>query len=164
MTNKFNVLFGWSVAAVIIAAIIGGLLMVGGPVKARDHKIDAKRLSNMHKTARVISCYADDNDDLPQTSAPAREALASRSISSGKTQRCKNLTWDVDPVTQTEFEYNRLGPQSFELCGVFARTGDSQSGQKRPVYNVNNRDVLDTKPPRESSGRFCYSAKNWDKE
>lgn len=164
MTNKMNAIFGWSVAAVIIAAIIGGLLMVGGPIKARDHKIDAKRLSNMHKTARVISCYADDNDDLPLTSTPARKALATSSISSGKKQRCRNLSWEVDPVTKTEFEYNRLGPQSFELCGVFTRKGDSHSGQKRPVYNANNRNVLDTNPSRESSGRFCYSAKNWDKK
>ena len=47
MPNKFDKIFGWGVAAIIIAAIIGGLMMVGGPSKARDEKIDAKRLSNM---------------------------------------------------------------------------------------------------------------------
>ena len=163
MTNKFNAVFGWGVAAVIIAAIIGGLLMVGGPGKARDQKIDAKRLSNMHMTARVISCYALDNDGLPQNSATAKKALESRSIKAGEKQRCRNLKWEVDPVTEEEFEYKRLEQKSFELCGVFLREGDNQSGQRRPVYNANSRNVLDTSPSREASGRFCYIAKNRDK-
>jgi len=161
MSNKLDTVFGWGVAAVIIAAIIGGLLMVGGPMKARDHKIDAKRLNNMQMTARVISCYADENG-LSAAIAPAKQALESNEIKPGKKQRCRNLKWETDPVTNAEFEYIRVKEKSFEICGVFLRASDTQAGLRRPVYNANNRNVLDTKVPREMSGRYCYAAMNWE--
>lgn len=162
MTNKLNHLFGWGAAAVIVAAIIGGLSMVGGPVKARDLKIDSKRLKNMHMTARVISCYGDVNDGVPQTIGAAKDALEKGGIEEKKKKRCEYLNWETDPVTKTEFEYKRLGKQSFELCGVFVRADDDQRVRSRSAYN-RNRQVLDTSVTRETAGRFCYVAKNWGK-
>jgi len=163
-SSTFNTLFGWLVAAIIMAAIIGGLLIVGGPAKARDQKIDAKRLRNMHMTARVISCYADDNDGAPQAIEPVKAALKKDAIPQGKKPRCRNLKWGTDPVTNIDFEYNRFAEQRFELCGVFAREGDAKSGQTRPIYNATGRDILNTSTRRESGGRFCYAAKNWDEK
>ena len=58
-SSSFPHVFGWGVAGIIVLAIIGGLMMTGSPMKARDLKIDAKRLNNMQDIARVISCYAD---------------------------------------------------------------------------------------------------------
>ena len=164
MPNKFDKIFGWGVAAIIIAAIIGGLMMVGGPSKARDEKIDAKRLSNMQQTAHVISCYVDNETDVPQTSQPAKTAFTERTIfpqvsDKGRTN-CASLKWETDPVTKEEFEFNRLGENSFELCAVFIRKSNARGGQYRSVYN-RNRNVLDTTKPRENAGRHCYSAKNW---
>jgi len=52
VNNQLNTIFGWGVAAVIIAAIIGGLMMVGGPVKAREQKIDAKRFGKQQYSNR----------------------------------------------------------------------------------------------------------------
>lgn len=164
MPNKLDKIFGWGVAAIIIAAIIGGLMMVGGPSQARDEKIDAKRLSNMQQTARVISCYAHNENDVPQTSQPAKTALDERNIiprlSANGRPNCASLKWETDPVTKEEFEFQRISKNSFELCAVFIRKGNSRRGQNRTVYN-RNRNVLDTTQPRERAGRHCYSAKNW---
>jgi len=161
MTNKFNAIFGWGVAAVIIAAIIGGLMMVGGPSKARDQKIDANRLQNMQFTARVISCYADDNNGLPASVDTIKAALKNNAITRGKKQQCRNLKWGTDRVTKAEFEYNRLDKSSFELCGVFARPASKKNIKQRPVYNAGRNTILDTNVSRLGSGRFCYGAKNW---
>jgi len=157
-------IFGWGLAAIIIATIIGALMMVGGPSKARDEKIDAKRLSNMQQTARVISCYADDKNDVPETSQIAKTALGERNIfpqvnDKGR-RRCLNLNWETDPVTQKEFEYKRLDQNSFELCAVFLRKGSSHTQRTSYAYNY-NQAVLITGNPRESAGRHCYKAKNW---
>jgi len=159
--SQFDTIFGWGVGAVITAAIIAGLIMVGGPGKARDQKIDAKRLNNMQMTARIISCYADYNEGLPETITPAKQALGTGNLSR-KDQRCLNLKWETDPVSGTEFEYKRLGEYSFELCGVFAREGLEQDRQRGMAYYNTRIGVLDTHKIRESSGRYCYSAKNWD--
>jgi len=163
MPNKFDKIFGWGVAVIIIGAIIGGLMMVGGPSKARDEKIDAKRLSNMQQTARVINCYADNENDVPKTSQLAKNALDEKNIiprmSAERRRNCVNLKWETDPVTKEEFEFSRLSQNSFELCAVFLRKDNRPTGRAIYPYRTNNR-VLNADKPRESAGRHCYTAKN----
>jgi len=164
MNEKMEKIFGWGLAVIIIATVSGALMMVGGPSKARDEKIDATRLSNMQQTARVISCYADDINDVPKSIQLAKTALEERSITptandKGR-RRCRNLRWKTDPVTQEDFEYKRLSQKSFELCAVFLRKGSYQTRQASYNYNSNSA-VLITDKQRESAGRHCYKAKNW---
>jgi len=90
-----------------------------------------------------------------------RNALENNNIQTAKKQRCRNLKWETDPVTDAEFEYKRIGDFKFEICGVFAREGNANSGRTRPIYNANTRNVLDTKIPRKSAGRHCYLTQNW---
>ena len=164
MRNKIDKIFGWGLAAIIIATVIGALMMVGGPSKARDEKIDAKRLSNMQQTARVIRCYADNKNDVPETSQLAKTALGERNIfpqdSANGRRECLNLKWETDPVTKEEFEFKRLGKKNFELCAVFLRKGNKPTGNSSYAYNL-NKNVLITNKPRESAGRHCYTVKNW---
>lgn len=161
MPKKFETLFGWGVAIIIVGAIIGGLMMVGGPSKARDQKIDNKRLQSMQMNARAISCYADNNDGAPQSLKPVERSVKDGDMLHLKKQRCRNLKWETDPVTETDFEYNRLGPQSFELCGIFAREGSKTSSYRGANYNANRVNILRTKISRTVGGRHCYNAKNW---
>ena len=161
-SSSFPHVFGWGVAGIIVLAIIGGLMMTGSPMKARDLKIDAKRLNNMQDIARVISCYADNNDGV----LPGRLDEIKRSIDGGlrndpKLRRCQNLKWKKDPISDVDCEYNPLGEKSFELCGVFERKQDPRLAQNKPIYGSNNRAVLNTTPLRTRAGRFCYTAKDW---
>jgi len=158
----FNKILGWGVAATIILAIIGGLMMVGSPMKARDQKLDNKRLNNMQATARVISCYAVTHDaGLPETVEEIKAAIDGGVKYESKQRQCRNLNWKKDPLTDIDFEYRRLSSNSFELCGVFARKQDPRLAQNNSIYGTNNRDVLNTTGPRASEGRHCYAASGW---
>lgn len=161
-STKFNRIFGWLVAVVIILTVIGGLMMVGSPMKARDLKLDAKRLNNMQSTARLISCYADNNlDGLPDALERAKASIGDGRFYDPKLRRCQNLKWKTDPLSDADFEYKRLGEKSFELCGVFERKQDSITTQNTAIYGSNNKVILDTTIPRAKAGRHCYTAKNW---
>lgn len=162
-SSSFPHVFGWGVAGIIVLAIIGGLMMTGSPMKARDLKIDAKRLNNMQDIARVISCYADNNDGV----LPGRLDEIKRSIDGGlrndpKLRRCQNLKWKTDPVLDVDFEYKKLGEKSFELCGVFERKQDPKLTKNKSIYGTNQNIILDTTALRPNAGRHCYTAKNWN--
>ena len=158
---KFNQILGWGVAATIAFAIIGGLMMVGSPMQARDFKLDAKRLSNMQSTARVISCYADKRG-LPETLTPIKAALEDGLKYDSKEQRCRYLKWQTDPLTEVDFAYRRVSDTSFELCGVFARKQDIRQAGGAVIYGTNKKAVLNTTTPRAAAGRHCYRATGWN--
>ncbi len=159
----FNKILGWCVSAVIIFAIIGGLMMVGSPMKARDLKIDAKRLNNMQDIARVISCYADkDEGGLPSSLDEIKDSIDGGLRHDPKLRRCQNLKWKTDPVLDVDFEYKKLGEKSFELCGVFERKQDPKLTKNKSIYGTNQNIILDTTALRPNAGRHCYTAKNWN--
>lgn len=155
--------FGWLVAASLVVAIIAGLIMVGSPMKARDEKIDAKRLSNMQSTARVISCYAESAEGgLPNSIETIKTAVADGvHYNDPKNRRCQNLKWKTDPLTDMDFQYDRLGENSFQLCGIFERKEARRTKPADTIYNTNSRTVLNTTALRTSAGKHCYTAKNW---
>lgn len=162
-SEAFNRILGWCVAAVIVVAITGGLIMSGSPMKARDLKLDEKRLSNMQDTARVISCYADKNEgELPESLDDIKDSIDGDLRHDPKLRFCQNLKWKTDPVTNVDFEYKRLSSRSFELCGVFKRKQEHGAVQGNSIYGSNRNVILDTTTLRPNAGRHCYTAKNWN--
>jgi len=161
-SRQFEVIFGWAAAAVIVCAIIGGLFMVGSPSKARDEKIDAKRLQNMQMTARVISCYGDKTADLPETLASLQNIFKNDLALRGGSPRCTNLKWATDPVSEQNFEYKRLSETSFQLCANFLRpTGQNTRASYSYINTYNRTALIGADKPRETAGTHCYTARDW---
>lgn len=160
MPNKLDAFLGWGAAVVIMASIIGGLLIIGGPMKAREQKIDNKRLSNMAMTARVISCYADQHNDLPETLELIKNMQQKGNALHVGRPRCHNISWEVDPVTLMDFGYKRISKNSFEICGVFAQKTPLQKLPRSMPFNQ-RRDVINLIEPREASGLYCYASQKW---
>jgi len=165
MTTKTNAILGWGAGGVMVASIIGGLLLIGGPGEARAKKEDAAILQAIQKTAKTISCYSDNIGALPEEITEIKSSYDDNSSAFKSSKRCRNLGWASNPVSQKEFEYNRLEDDAFELCAEFAYGSDgSEQYSSYGYYPTQNNILIEADKPRTDAGRHCYSARGWDKD
>jgi hypothetical protein len=165
MSARTNALIGWGGGAVMIVAIIGGLMLIGGPGEARAKKQDAARLTALQKTAFAISCYSDNVGALPYKTESIKAMIDDKNSEIYGSTRCRNIGWETDPVSKAEFEYNRTEDHVFEICAEFERPSRGGDTYYRYGYVDDYRNVLiGTLEAREQSGRYCYVAREWKKE
>ena len=94
--------------AVVIAALIGGFVVVGGPGYARLEKQDAQRARDLQELFLYLQCQQHDMV-LPATLTDSAY--------------CPNhaiLTVAKDPETGDPYAYNRVNDTRFEICATFA--------------------------------------------
>ncbi len=166
MKEKFGLIVSWVSGLVMALAIIGGLLIIGGPGQARAEKQDNARLKAMSETAYAISCYSDNVGALPEDSAPIKTQVEKATSVITSSKKCKNLNWETDPVSDKEFEYIRVEDHEFQLCAVFARPSSDKGGYGK-YRHVTGNYAFDSvlsgmDKPRPNAGRHCYTAKYWD--
>ena len=53
--------------AIVISAIVAGLLLVDGPSAERRYRLDAQRVEHLDRLAAAIDCYWTLHDRLPKT-------------------------------------------------------------------------------------------------
>ena len=69
MRGELSSWFGWLTGSIMTVAVIAGLLVIGGPGKARLKKQDAARLYAMQATTESISCFREVFNKLPEDSS-----------------------------------------------------------------------------------------------
>ena len=94
---------------IALAAIVGGIAIIGTPAERRLIELDKKRVEDLNQLRRAVRGYHDRNSVLPKSLAD---------ISS------EWVAYTCDPVTDEPYAYRVTGDRSFQLCGVFARKRD----------------------------------------
>lgn len=129
--------FWFAIAAcvVVAAAVVGGLLTVGGPGEGRLEKLDAARLDDLRTIERAVVEKWDRTGALP----PSLDSLHAANL----------LLADdlVDPETSERYAYRVLSDSTAELCATFARASDDRA--YRP-YDRTSIGVHD-------AGRHCFT-------
>ena len=93
--------------ALVIAAVAGGLALVGSPEQARMEKLDRNRLSDLRRIAHRINVYWTRHNSLPQEL--------------GSLEKEGHPTLDMsDPDTETPYPYRVVNEELFELCATFS--------------------------------------------
>ncbi len=95
------------IGAAVIAAIVAGLTITGGPMAARAEKRDMARLADLRILASFARCVAEVTDNLPTALAPV--------------DGCGTDLPLVDRATQTPYRYDVLSETGFRLCASFER-------------------------------------------
>ncbi|MDX1418543.1 MAG: hypothetical protein R3181_01135 [Rubricoccaceae bacterium] len=90
--------------AVVVAAVVAGLLTVGGAGEARLERLDRERLADLDRIERALA--RDRTRPLPPSLD--RDALALSEA---------DLT---DPATGEPYGYRPLSDSTYELCATFA--------------------------------------------
>lgn len=132
-----NLVIVSAVSAVVLAAVIGGVLMLDSPAEARLRRFDQRRVEDLREIAYAIDAYWSREESLP----PSLEELPDERGHLGKL---------VDPKTGEPYEYQVLGEDTYELCAVFA---DDTAEQ----YETPFRD-----PWFHGPGRQCFQLKAQD--
>jgi hypothetical protein len=132
MTGRVQGVFTAAVIVVVVAAVAGGLFLIGSPAQERVRRIDSQRVSDLSAMAGAVDLYWTRHTRLPAS----LEELAAEPGAYVKR---------VDPVTQRPYEYRACDGNTYELCASFDRESTGQPG------NYYYRDFW-----AHGAGRQCF--------
>lgn len=95
--------------AVIVLAVIGAFVVLGGPGTARSDERDQNRYAELRKVARWLKCR-NLGEDLPQELVPDPGTRCSISITDDLLS---------DDVTGDMYAYDRVDAKNFQICAIF---------------------------------------------
>lgn len=98
----------YTVIAVVVAALVTGILIVGSPQNQRASRFDEQRTSHLQNIQWQIMEYYRVNGVLPVELAELDNEL-------------NGYKTPDDPETNTPYVYEVTGDTSFELCATFNR-------------------------------------------
>ncbi len=101
--------------AVVVAAVVGGLLLVGSPTQERIRRMDSQRVADLRAISRAVDLYWTRHQTLPLS-------LEELSKEPG------GFTRLMDPDTRRIYEYRVLNDHTYELCAEFVRDWTDQHG------------------------------------
>lgn len=101
-------------AAILVAAIVAGIVTIKGPFDARHLKLDQRRYADLSNIARALRCPS---RKAPNPALPADLTVESlRAYCGGWSVRSNHL---VDVETGKPYRYDRRSDRDFALCADF---------------------------------------------
>lgn len=116
-------------------AIITGLVMMGSPGDARARRLDERRVADLSRITLATDGYRSRHNRLPGS----LQELAQDPDMSVPVR---------DPATGESYEYQVLGPKTYEVCARFERT-DPDSAYPEPESGTDDAW-------RHGAGRQCF--------
>ena len=133
---------------VIIAAIIAGLVAVGGPGDARERRLDDLHYQAIGEVATAAQCVYAETGVLPASIEEARLSVADISVGEGECARVA-LRYDLESVVG----YDVAAPDHINLCADFRRPTAPGDRRQRQDYADRFPELAE---PRTEIGRRCY--------
>ncbi len=100
----------------VIAAIVGGFVIVGSPGKQRALRFDNQRTSDLQNVQWQVINYWQRKEAMPANLADTSDSISGYVIPN-------------DPETGQPYEYSVTGRTSFELCATFALPSQDTRGR-----------------------------------
>lgn len=111
---RSKLLFASAIAA-IAAAMVAGLLIVGGPSQGQRDKFDTQRYLELNALARALMCVQ--GAAIPGSSLPQELTVDSLRV------HCTSAGIDADDLSDNEtsqpYVYDRRGDHFFSICATF---------------------------------------------
>ncbi|MBU4567711.1 MAG: hypothetical protein KJ833_01970 [Alphaproteobacteria bacterium] len=152
MASDRHTLLAGTLGAVILAAIIAGISITGGPGKARKLKEDALRLDAVSDAARALACYFQAKGDIPEDMSIVDAELAIANADVHTPENCWDSKGATDPVSGEPFGLRREGGTVTHICAVFATGNSGDNG----YHHLVTRAVPSLYEPRKSGGEHCF--------
>jgi hypothetical protein len=103
---------GGAAVVVVLAALVAGLFVIGGPGEARLERLDTERTEDLRRIEQAVDEVWRHADTLP----PSLDSL----------RAANRLAPDdlTDPTTGEPYDYRVLSDSTYELCATFDRASD----------------------------------------
>lgn len=126
---------GGAALVVVLAAIIAGLFVIGGPGEARLERLDTERTEDLRRIERAVDEVWRRTETLPPSldSLPAANRLTPDDL--------------IDPTTGALYDYRVLSDSTYELCATFDLANDDAPAP------FTESDVT----PGHDAGRHCFT-------
>ncbi len=129
--------YAYTIIAVVTASIIAGFFIVGSPNYARLLQQDGQRISDLQMIQSEILNFWINKARLPKMLSELNDSI-------------RGVTIPKDPTTGVAYTYTVTGPESFQLCALFAKPSlNSPSVLGKPV------------PAMPASYSVPYGQENW---
>jgi hypothetical protein len=123
----------------MIAAVLGGLHVLGNPAHQRDLRLDSRRTLGLYQISNSIHHYWIANHALPVD-------LSTMDV---------QTDWRSDPVTGEPYTYKRLSDESYSLCANFS--GASQDAAR--IESMPNMYMPTGPAWTHPAGSYCFRFK-----
>lgn len=154
MTSKRDLgpILGVTAAAVALAAIVTGFIVVGGPGDARAKRFDAMTMGRINTIAHAARCVMTVSGSAPATRA---DLLARIRLGDLPLESCGYLdTTQIE--ASNEIEYAALGASVIRLCGTFRLPYDEADTETGWINTDTSFPELGVDRP---AGRHCYDVR-----
>ena len=118
MRPQSATLFALLSAVAVVAAIIGGLIVIGSPNEIRMRRFDERRASDLAAISNAISTYRLTHESVPQKLDDLQQL----------SQQGVGLRFSLKDPEGLPYEYSVKDASSYELCAVFATATDEITG------------------------------------
>lgn len=153
-------LIGAGLALVIVAALVAGLVVAGGPGEARKQKEDSLREGALMETAAALVCLQQAGRDIPEDSAALKTEWESLMAGEAIDGKCYQGAVRDDPITDTPFPLEREDGKVVRICADFS-TGrkfpDRYAQPGHAMYGLEEAPLLPgLRDARPAQGRHCF--------
>lgn len=106
----------WFGIVMVVAAIVGGFIIVGSPAKQRAIRFDGQRVSDLSNIQWQVINRWQVKRSLPKVLPELNDSISGYSV-------------PTDPANDSAYEYNVKGPLSFEVCATFDLAAQDTKGR-----------------------------------
>lgn len=117
--DKFMKIFRYGVIAIVSVSVLMSFFVVGSPAEQKNRRLDTKRVSDLQYLQSEIVNFWQGKDRLPDGLSELEDDL-------------RGIRIPLDPETGTQYAYNIVGEEVFELCATFGTDSDGSSVE--PLY------------------------------
>ncbi|MBA4226374.1 MAG: hypothetical protein C0456_07050 [Hyphomonas sp.] len=137
---------------IVLAAIVAGLAVTGGPAEARRLKEDQQRETALLSTANALVCLQKAGMEIPETAEQLE--VVWKEYRSTAQDKCFNGDLRVDPVTDAPFALVREEGRVTQICAEFAAPRKQEDG---PFQYRSTNALPNLGDRREAAGTHCFA-------
>jgi hypothetical protein len=144
-------LLAYAGLAVVVAAIIAGFIVTGGPGDARDWRLDNMTVNRVSNVALAARCVLDAEGDIPSSLAELKDTLDRRALTNPVGGACGAIS---SMLLEGGLEYSRKAKDRIQVCANFHRLYDPSDlhYNSHPYF----RDDFYANMPAHPAGRHCF--------
>lgn len=99
---------------VVVAAVIGGMFLIGPPSEQRQLRLDERRVRDLRAIQTAVNSYYLLHHQLP------------KNLEQLKGYKGSSRAFATDPETGDPYSFRITGSETFELCAVFKRKSEEE--------------------------------------
>jgi len=138
LKDKKMRIFVGLVVLIVFGFLVYGFVQMGSPFAERLRRLDSERIYSLDSIQRQVVNHWQTKEELPASLEDMENPLSGYML-------------PTDPETGESYEYNILGPLTFELCATFQTSNliEESAVVTRSYYDIENNW-------RHDVGRTCF--------